>query len=114
MKEVKLKFNGLGYKDMCQADVVIYDDCNNVVFEGKTYNGYINVCLKKNEVYKVNAYFLGQRIIAAFYVLNDSNYSFSFNSCLNRNNGRTITFLLTDLFYDNMPIEEGNLLLWQR
>ena len=73
--------------------------------ECTTYNGYIDLVLEKNTIYKLIACFHGQRICRVIYV-NSNLYVFSFI----RN--RTITFTLRDYYY-NLPIERGTIVLWQ-
>ena len=55
MKDVTLKFCGLGYNNINQADVLIYDNCGNLVFEGITYNNLLTIKLCKNNVYRLIA-----------------------------------------------------------
>ena len=40
-------FDLLGYKNYNQADVIIYDECNNIIYNQKTYNGRITISLNK-------------------------------------------------------------------
>ena len=54
MKDVTLKFYGLGYNNINQADVLIYDICDNQVFEGITYNNLLTIKLCKNDFYFFN------------------------------------------------------------
>ena len=112
MKKILLKFNSLGLENYFQAYVKIYDKNNNLIYEGKTYNGELSVCLKKCQAYSLSANLYGLSLLSSFYVNNNDVYLFSFNSFNNETN--TITFLLTDSNYSNLPIERGELLLWQR
>lgn len=111
MKNVILKFIGLGYDNVNQADVKIYDNNNCLVDCGKTYNNRFKTCLKKNNIYLLRAYSLGDVIYTYFYVNNNDIYCFRFNRSIY--NGRNITFLLTDLNYIGLRIERGFLNLWQ-
>lgn len=110
---ITLNFLGLGYNNINQADVLIYDDCNNLVYTKKTYNNKLNICLKKNKVYRVVAFSLNDRISTTIYI-NNNNYCFRFNRSIINENSDSITFLLTDYYYDNLPIERGEIILWQR
>ena len=110
MKKITLNFYGLGYGCCLQALVKIYDQYGKLVFNGKTYNGKIEVCLKSNNAYRVFAQSCGNFINTAFYVSNNySNYSFYFNRVLQENEN-TVTFLLTDYYY-NLPIKKGEIIL---
>lgn len=115
MKKVKLKFYGLGYKGLYQADVLIYDDCGNLIYKGKTYNNEIILKLKCKKVYKLIAISCGDIIKVLFYVKTNCQYFFSFKRAqINLDNYTSITFLLTDYYYNNLPIERGEIVLWQR
>ena len=105
--KIKIKFIGVGYNNFYQVDVAIYDKDMNKVFKGKTYNGELDVYLNKNEVYIMKANFNGQVLCSPLIIL-DGNYIFSFVK-----NNRTVTFLLTDYYY-NLPIEKGEIILWQK
>lgn len=112
MMEVIIKFFGLGYNSNYQASVVIYDDKNNIVYDGNTYNGKLKLYLKKKHIYKVIAKFMGDIINTNIYINTNNKLCFKFrNSTLEDN---PITFLLTDYYYDNLPIERGEIILWQR
>lgn len=105
-----LKFIGAGYSDKYQVKVKIY--CNNKkIFEGITYNGIIKVDLKENQIYKIKAYFLNEKINTYLYVTKKCKYTFIFTHAIY--NPRTITISLVDLYY-NLPIERGEIILWQR
>lgn len=114
VKKLKLNFIGTGLKDKYQALVYIYDAYGNLVYKKKTYDGVLTLHLRKNHVYKLVATSCGDTIYSSFYT-NKSKYCFVFNrSILRVNNARTITFLLTDFYYKNLPIEKGEMYLWQR
>ena len=109
---INIKFLNVGYNNFYQVNLRIIDENNNIIFEGKTYNGMINICLIPYKKYKMIANFFNERLEQYFYVCNN-NYIFSFNNSINKNyNSRTITFLLNDYYY-NLPIEKGEILLWQ-
>ena len=110
--EIKIKFYGLGYDDICQANVSIYDGYN-LVYNGTTYNNELEICLKECKKYKLVATSCGETIIRYFYVSEMYEYIFFFSRSILKTNG-PITFILTDYYYDNLPIERGNIILWQR
>ncbi|MBR1413712.1 MAG: hypothetical protein IJ574_03485 [Bacilli bacterium] len=116
MKEIKLKFSGLGYCNINQACVDIYDECNKKICSGKTYNSVLKVKLKCNKLYKLVATSKYERINRNFYVNQYNNcYCFAFPNSLVRNNqSRIVTLLLSDYYYDNMPIAKGEIILWQK
>ena len=114
MKEVKLKFYGLGINDNYQAKIFIYDTCGNLVYEGYTYNGILIICLDINQKYKLIASSCGDVINTYFYVNCNYEYLFFFRRSLLEINNNSINLLLTDYYYDNLPIEKGELILWQR
>lgn len=105
-----LKFIGAGCNDKYQVKVKIY--CNSKkIYEGITYNGIIKVDLKEGNIYKVKAYFLNEKINTYLYVTKKCKYTFIFTHALY--NSRTITISLVDLYY-NLPIERGEIFLWQK
>ena len=115
MKEVIIKYYGLGIDNKYQASVIIYDSSNKEVYRGNTYNGLLNICLKKNNIYRLEAVFMGEHISTNIYIGNNNCYSFRFkNSMLDDAENRNVTFLLTDYYYDNLVIERGEIILWQR
>ncbi len=113
MKKIIIKFYGLGYNNVNQANVSIYNSNRNLIFEGNTFNNEIELCLKENEIYILNATSSIGSITRVFYVKNDLYLYYSFVELLPIINP-PITFLLTDYYYDNLPIERGELLLWQK
>ena len=112
MEKVKLIFKGVGLKDKNQVYVKIYDNNCNLIYEGNTFDGVLITFLESNKAYNMLAKFHQETIVATFYVGSCNNkYIFSFNRI---NNIRNITFLLTDFYYTNLPIERGDIILWQR
>ena len=113
MRKINLRFVGTGYNNYYQAEVKIFDKCNKLVYRGYTYNGRVTVCLKDNCFYKIKATLNNQIINTKIFVNNCiCNYEFIFyNCCLNNNIDNEVTFLLTDYYYSNLPIERGNLIL---
>lgn len=117
MKEVILKFVGVGYYNYNQANILIYDSYNNLICEKNTYNGRLKVCLKANAIYKIKAKTIYGEVNTSFYVNNNLNtYVFAFNYSHTRTCKKliSITFTLTDAYYDNLPIKKGEIYLWQR
>lgn len=113
MKDVTLKFYGLGYNNINQADVLIYDICDNQVFEGITYNNLLTIKLCKNDFYRLIAKSLDEEINIVFYVGINNDYCFRFPRSIFENDiDKSITFLLTDYYYDNLPIERGEIILY--
>lgn len=107
MKEIVFKFIGLGWKNYHQANIQILDN-NSIIYNEKTYNGKINLCLEKNKAYTLIAR-LNNRVIRKVFLVDDKTNKFIFSFY----NYRIITFLLKDYFY-NLPIEKGELILWQK
>lgn len=112
MKEIKLKFIGLGYSNFYQAGVKIYNN-NILVYKGKTYNNELIICLNVNTLYKLVAISMDEVVETYFYVSSDYEYVFAFNRGTYKANNRSITFLLTDYYY-NLPIERGEMILWPK
>ena len=111
--EIELKFFGLGINNNNQANVLIYDDLGNLIYDGQTYNGSLYICLNKNKAYRLIASICNEIIDTYFYV-NNYKYNFYFNRSLLYLNNNSITLLLTDYNYKNLPIEKGELILWQK
>ena len=112
-KNITINFLGSGYNNKFQPYITIYDNCNNCVFKGYTYNGRVNICLDNNHYYFIKAYLNSQMINKIIYINKYSNiYTLVFDSITIRNN--IITFILTDRNYLNLPIENGEVILWQR
>lgn len=113
IKNICLKFHGLGYGNSYQCLVRVYDVGGNLINQGFTYDGMINFNLCVNQGYRISAIFLNEIINEYFYVssLHDC-YTFAFPHVIVMM--KTVNFLLTDYYYDNLPIERGNILLWQK
>ena len=116
MKKINLIFPGLGYRDINQASIYVYDKNGNLLLNKKSYNGRIEICLDTKQIYIVKAISNYETVNASIYVNSFDNYNIAFPSsyvCNNSNDDNTITFLLTDFNYDNLPIEKGLIYLWQ-
>lgn len=105
-----LKFIGAGYNNSYQAKIKIYFH-NKKIFEGITYNGKIKVNLKEKQIYEIEATMLNEKITTYLYVTKRCIYTFIFTHAIY--NPTTITISLVDLYYD-LPIEKGEIILWQR
>ena len=98
---ITLKFIGSGLKPI---SIKIYEK-DMLIFDGKTNNGLIKVCLKKNTGYHI----IGGIYNSVIYTSQD-NFLISPVCCHNQSNARMITFFLIDHFY-NLPIERGEIYL---
>ena len=113
IKNIILKFIGVGLKDSYQAYVKVYDQDNNIIYSGYTYDGEISLLVTINNIYRVEAFFYKEVINTSIYICNLNTYCFIFNHAKYKKNN-TITFLLTDYYYKNLKIEKGEILLWQK
>ena len=107
--EVEFIFKGLGINDNNQANILLYDEFNNLIYDGQTYNGILKICLNKT-LYKLIVYLCNERIEKYIYI-NNNKYVFYFKRSIINNN--SITLILTDYYY-NLPIEKGELIIWQK
>ena len=112
MKKIELLFPGLGYKDVNQSLIYVYDKNKKMLFKDKTYNGKIIICLEENNLYIIKANNKYEEIISVLYVKNNEKYIIPFKSSYVCNN--SITLLLTDYNYANLPIEKGMITIWQK
>ena len=99
-----LKFIGTGYNNKYQAKIKIFFK-NKKIFEGITYNGEIQVELKENNIYKIEARIFNETIKTYLYVSKKCKYVFLFTHSLITN---TVTISLVDFYY-NLPIEKGEM-----
>ena len=106
---LKLKFFGLGIKDNLQSLVELYSD-GKLIFSGLTYNGEICFNNLDDGVYFMKASFLNETIVSLLYNKKSTYYFFFNHSYFSR---KIITFTLMDYFY-SLPIERGELILWQK
>ena len=118
MKKIKINFIGTGYYNLYQAKVNIYNENNDLVYQGKTYNGVIYVNLEPNKIYRLESLLLTEYINITFYTkMHIKEYTFIFENAIITQNSQktnTVTFLLTDLNYKNLKIEKGEIVLWQK
>ena len=74
MKNIIIKFFGLGYDNINQAHVLIFDKNNCKIVDKNTYNNKVNVCLKENQIYHIIAKSKYETIDTYFYVNNNTTY----------------------------------------
>ena len=102
-----INFLGVGNNKLCQANVKLY--CKGKkIFEGRTCNGKISIELPPNQGFRLLATYCGMVINTSIYT-NTCKYTFSFNQI----STNTVIFSLRDEYY-NIPIERGQIILWQR
>lgn len=104
-----LKFIGAGYSNNYQVKIKIYEK-NKLILKCTTYNGEIKVPLEENKIYKIKTQFQNQIKNITLYVSKQCKYVFILPTAII--NRRTITFTLVDEYY-NLPIERGEIILWQ-
>ena len=114
IKNIELRFGGVGSGNRYQVKVIIYDVNGNLVFEGVTYNGRIRLPLCVTQGYCIEASFFQEEVHTNIYVSStQSCYVFWFpHSVISET--ETVNFLLTDQNYSGLAIERGELVLWQR
>ena len=100
--------NNTGYNNYNQACIKIIDKNDKIVFNDKTYNGRVSICLNENEYYKC---FVMLNNRSMFLYFKPSNKQIVINN--NISCEHIITLYLTDYYY-NMPIEKGSIILWQK
>ena len=103
MRNVNIYINGY-YRSL---NVLIIDNCNNLILNTKTCKNKINVCLKESCSYKIVINYSNNILISTFIVNNKNN---NFHFYLPNN---LITLNLKDYYY-NLPIEKGEITLWQK
>ena len=112
MKNVTIRLLGVG-NSLYQPEVYIYDESGSLVYSGYACNGMVQVMLCCNKCYKVVAKSCLAQGIAIIYIGKPTVYSINLNCCCQIGR-RIITFLLSDENYSNLPIEKGQVILWQR
>ena len=96
---IKIRINN----SFCRTNVRVYNFCNEKIYDGSIRNE-LKIFLEKG-IYKIVFDSCGKKLISTFYVDKNNTFIFSFNSF------RNTTFLLTDYYYDNLPIGHGLLTL---
>lgn len=110
MNIIKIKFRGLGYGDIFQAQVFLYDKKNLIAVE-QTKNGFFQISLEPEKVYHMIAISPNEILKRVFYVDKKRKiYCFSFRRALFYSKS-IVTFHLTDFYYRNLPIKKGEIIL---
>ncbi len=112
IKKYYIKFLNVGIGKLYQVNVKIYDKNNCIIFDGTTFNGELFVKLKQNSIYKLVATFFNEKICTSFYTTCENKIILWFEHSIIPD-VETVTFLLTDYYY-NLPIEKGEIILWQK
>lgn len=115
MKKVCLQFMGMGIKQKCQAKVVVCDLRGCMVAKGVTKNGIFCFTAKEKSFYKIKYSINGLVNNKTIYINNNNYYPLMYQGMFvnQTNRSKAITFLLTDSFYHNLPINKGEMVLWQ-
>ena len=108
MKKIQLLFYGLGYYNINQATVRIVKE-KEPIWIGETYSGRVTICLEEEQAYTLIATSNRKRIQLVFYVDKKRKKYYFFFPIITY----SITFHLTDSNYQNLPIEKGEIILWQ-
>ncbi len=96
------------FKGSYYVKVIIMNSNGNIIYNDYTYNGKVNVCLDVNQIYKVIGISCGEIININIYIdSKHNNYLLYFPRSIKVDH--IITFLLTDSYYENLPIERGEL-----
>ena len=113
LKNIQLRIIGTGYNNYYQAIVNIYDKNNHLICSKMTYNGVLNVCLKTSTCYFLIIKWGCSTLKKVIYIgAKPLRYTIVLNHAIIKQNH--ITFVLTDQFYDNLPIKKGKVILWQK
>ena len=103
-----MRFLGIGNNSRYQVNVTIYDNNCNIVCSGRTKNGVLEVNLTRTQVYKLEATFLNEKIWIPFIPQDKLLFRLQNNNIVHN-----VTLLLSDYYY-NLPIEKGEITLWQK
>ena len=115
MKKIIIKFMGMGLCPRCQALVTVYDMKGCLAAKGCTKRG--EYCFKAHEKSFYRVCYDINRLVSCktIYVNNSWNrYPFFYQGVIDNQAPQTITFLLTDQSYANLPISKGEMMLWQK
>ncbi len=112
MKNITIQFMGLGFNDLFQAHIYLYDENHSLLLEDKTYDRKIQLCLDPFKGYQMIAISGNEVLRIRFYVdCNREKYTFFFPRSLYERQETIVTFHLTDFYYPNLPIEKGEIIL---
>ncbi|MBR4231325.1 MAG: hypothetical protein IKR74_04140 [Bacilli bacterium] len=110
MRKITIKFMGMGACPKCQAKVTIYNLNGQKIASGYTKCGIFVFCGKDKDFYKIVFTINGITNCRTIYA-NSNYYPIMYQSIIF---SRRVTFLLTDQFYANLPINKGEMILWQK
>lgn len=103
MRNIKVRFESSCFP----IYIYIYNEMGDCVVEDVVEEYQNNYCLEMNQVYRMIAYTSNQKLRTNFYVDSTTDmYSFSFH--------HLITFQITDFYYKNLPIQKGEIILWNK
>ena len=111
MKKIIIRIIGLNCIDLNKTIIKIYNSNKKVVYKGITRNGIVSLSLNNNEVYKICIFSSTNIISTSILVTSDYN---EYIILANNNEYYKTTFLLTDANYLGLPIEKGEITLWQK
>ena len=111
MKKIIIRIIGLNCIDLNKTIIKIYNSNKKNVYKGITKNGIVNLSLNNNEAYKVCIFSSIETISTSILVTNNCN---EYIILASNNKYYKSTFLLTDANYLGLPIEKGEIILWQK
>lgn len=112
MIDIIIKIVGLGIGNEAQGSLFLTDYENKQFYKEKTYDGMVKFSLKANCLYKLIIISCQGRRVISFYV-DRKRKCYRFNIFDNIFT-RKIIFQLTDANYKDLPIEKGEIILWQK
>lgn len=107
MKNVKIKFLDAGIKDYYQYSIIVKDANGCICFDGKTYNGEVCFMAKENTCLTIEVNSFRGCMVKSLYVRGSDKEVLLYYGSKKRTS--PVTFILTDEYYDNLPIMEGEL-----
>ena len=114
LKNICFKLTGVSL--YMKKIIKIYDLDGHIVYDKVVCNNSFNVCLKTHCCYKIIIKTKYDYLCKTIYVKNQNCIYLFFDNALfiyNQNSNR-ITFYLTDYNYENLPIEKGEMIIWQK
>ena len=106
VNKVTLFLVGLGYGKYYQGEAWIFDTCGHLVSHGKTCNGKYSFRGCENTCYIIKVVSYLGRITKSFVARDRVVIYLNGREC---RKPRITQFLLTDYYYDNLPIMKGEL-----